>query len=340
MVFFLAACDGGGGDPVTTGAPGTTTPPTTEVEGEVLAYEFEAGDTHTYSVSLTQHIVLSSEGSSEAVGEEGIPGEMDVTIAADGTFEYAVSAGPTPETYSLAIDGTFANVEVSGTVDGEAADDPSDLEGLGAIQPVSTVVVVDSQGRVTSDPNSPTASIGLGATPLTGLGGDLSRWVGPVLSADPVTVGSTWTETSVDESIGDEPVETTLTATITGTEAGDGFETFVIATDTATGQADIDLTEFFAGFLGAFNDPDDPDAQAELEEMLDQLVFRITIEPSTSEGTSWFDPGAGLARRSVVDGSPTRFRMDVRVPDEETGELESFTMDLEVTQSLEYVLDG
>lgn len=328
-IAALSACDDAGVTPTTSPQPTSTQ----ALPGQVLVYGFEPGDIYTYSVELSQHIVLSSEGSAEAVAEQDIPGEVDVTVTAEGTFVYTASAAASG--YSLAIDGKFDNVSVTGTADGETVDDPSDLPQLGTIQPISEVIEVDGRGRVISDPATTPA---IGATPLTGLGGDLVRWVGPVLTDEPVSVGSTWTENSTDPTLGDEPVETTLTATLGGTETVEDTETLVIEIESTTGQADIDLAEFFAGFVGAFADPDDPESEAKGKALADQLVFHITIAPSSSEGTAWFDPEAGLALRSVSTGPPTVFDMEVALPDEDTGELETYNMHLELTQTLEYSL--
>lgn len=339
---LAATCDGSGSAVSTDGSAdpttqGSTQPPPT-AQGQVLSYGFEAGDTYTYDLALDQHIVLESEGSTAAISEDDLPTSADVTVTATGKFVYEVSAGPEEGTYSVAIDGSFTDVTVDGTADGEPVDDVADIEQLGTIDPVSTVVVVDSQGRVTQGPTSPTDALGLGATPLAGLSGDLGRMVGPVLSAEPVAVGDTWTETSTDPNLGDEPVETTVIATLSGTESIDGVETLVIEVESSTGEANIDLAEFFAGFMGAFTDPDDPQATADLEEMADNIVFRITIAPSSGQETTWFDPEVGLALRSTTTGPPTVFRMEVALPDEDTGELESYDMHLDVAQTLDYTL--
>jgi len=337
----VAACDDSGstdstgtsGPSISTSAPESTAD---MPQRELLSYGFEVGDVYSYDVALEQHILLESEGADEAIGDQGVPASADVIVTAAGRFAYEVSAGPDTESYSVAIEGSFSDVAIEGTADGEQVADASDIEQLGVIEPVSTVVVVDSLGRLTQDPTSPTGVLGLGATPLTGLSGDLGRMVGPVLSPEPVTVGDTWTETYTETNLGDEPVETTLTATLTGTETVDGAETLVIDTESRTGQADIDLAEFFAGFMGAFADPEDP--EADFEAMADQLVFRITIAPSSTEGTTWFRPESGLALRSTTTGPPTAFQMEVALPDEDTGELETYEMRLEVAQTIDYTL--
>ncbi|MGH8912856.1 MAG: hypothetical protein ACRDVD_10100, partial [Acidimicrobiia bacterium] len=89
-------------------------------------------------------------------------------------------------------------------------------------------------------------------------------------------------------------------------------------------------------FMGAFADPEDP--ESDFEAMADQLVFRMTIAPSSSEGTTSFQPDRGLALRSTTAGPPTVFQMEVALPDEDTGELETYEMRLEVAQTIDYTL--
>jgi hypothetical protein len=342
LCLFVAACESTG-QPNDTDQPGASEPtgsttPTDSGEARLLEYGFEAGEVYTYDLALEQHIVLQSEGTADAIGEEGVPASADVTVTATGTFTFEFAAGPEDGTYSVTVTGSFPDSTVEGKVDGEPVDDAADIDELGVIQPVSTVVVVDSRGRILDDSTSPSDALGLGATPLAGLSGDLGRMVGPVLPAEPVAVGDTWTETTTDTVLGDAPVDTVMEATLTGKETLDGADTLVIGTTSTTGQAEIDLADFFAEFMGAFADPDDPEAQARLEEAIDQLVFRITIAPSSSESTTWFDAEQGVAVRSTTSGPPTTFRMEVAMPDEETGELQNYSMLLDVTQTLDYTL--
>jgi hypothetical protein len=341
LCLFVAACESTG-QPNDTDQPGSSEPAAsttpTDAGARLLEYGFEAGQVYTYDLALEQHIVLQSEGTADAIGEEGVPESADVTVTATGTFSFEVAAGPGEGTYSVTVNGTFPDSTVEGTVDGEPVDDATDIDELGVIQPVSTVVVVDSPGRILDDSTSPSDALGLGATPLAGLSGDLGRIVGPILPAEPVTVGDTWTETTTDTVLGDAPVDTVMEATLTGKEALAGADTLVIGTTSTTGQADMDLADFFAEFMGAFADPDDPEAQAQLDRAIDQLVFRITIDPSSSESTTWFDPEQGVAARSTTSGPPSTFRMEVAMPDEETGELQGYSMRLDVTQALDYTL--
>lgn len=291
----------------------------------------------TYQLDLTQNLVLTTEGEAAAVSSEDIPASADVEISATGNLVFRVTEGPQPDTYNIAIEGEFDEVAVEGTADGEQVDDVDQLSQLGGINPVSTVIVVDRYGRVVhEDEEESTGGDPLGSSglPLAGLTGDLTQLMGPVLPEDPVRSGDRWTHTFSDPTLADEPVETTAVGVLLGAEMVDGAEALVIETQTETEAGEVNLSEFFSQFLLAFED----DASSEgLGEDLEQLVFRIVVDPSSSEGTAWFDASQGLVLRSTTSGS-SNIRMEVSLPDEETGDYQDFNMALETEQSLEYNL--
>ena len=299
-----------------------------------MRYGFTAGDSYTYSLDMSEHVVLDTQGVASAVTDQQIPGTADVQIDATGTFVYTVAAGTDPGTYQLTIEGDFSDIGVSGTADGQKVTQPSDLPGLGSISPVSKTIVVDSRGQVLDQSQDPQDLFGLGGTPLASLSGDLGQFVGPVLPADPVAQGDTWNLEYSNPDLGDEPVKTSTTATLSGTETVDGVDTVVISSETKTDQGTVDLADFFKGFLGAFGGGSTPDSTSLPN--LDQLVFRITTAPSTGNSQSWFDPGRGLVVRSTSSG-PTSLTMDVSLPGD-NGDLNQFTMNLDTQQELDYRL--
>lgn len=324
-----AACTSDSGTASTSSSSVTSVPPTTE-----LRYGFSAGDTYTYNLDMSEHVVLDTQGAASAVTDQALPGTADVQIDATGTFVYTVAAGTDPGTYEISIEGDFSHVDVSGTADGEQVSGPSDLPQLGNIAPVSKTIVVDARGQVLDRSQSPQDLFGLGGTPLAGLSGDLGQFVGPVLPADPVAPGDSWSLDYSNPDLGDDPVDVSTTATLTGTETVDGIEALVIESETKTDEGTVDLADFFKGFLGAFGGGSTPDATTLPD--LDQLVFRITTSPSTGNSRSWFDPDRGLVVRSTSAG-PTSLTMDVTLPDD-SGDLQQFTMKLDTSQTLDYRL--
>lgn len=348
--LVLAACGHETADTTaapTTAAPTTTSPPTTEpMDGAVLlSYKFEPGTTFSYEVSFDQHLNMTASGDGSALGEEEMPGNADLQIAGTTTFDHTVTDGAEPGTFDITIVGDFSDLTVSGNVDGEPVDS-GEIPDLAEIEPVMTTITVDEQGNVLSGGDDLGPGTGLGGDP-TGLGAmaapgmDLGTLVGPSLTDREVMVGDTWTETTEEPMpFGDDAVTTTVENEVTGTDTIDGVEVFVIQSDSSTSLIEFDLAEMMIGFFAAFL-PEEatPEERAELEAMMEEIRFLMTVDPSSYQITSWFDPEAGYTLRSESAGS-TRMAFDVNFPDEATGELVAFTMDMTVDQEVSYRLLG
>lgn len=65
----------------------------------------------------------------------------------------------------------------------------------------------------------------------------------------------------------------------------------------------------------------------------------MRLEPTADQGTTWFDPLAGLARRATHSGM-VRLMLDVNLPDEETGELVAFDMLMTMDQNVTFTLSS
>jgi hypothetical protein len=352
MLALVAASCGGNTQGSTTTGPGDTSttaqPTTTEAvetpEGVLLSYELNAGDEFQYEVGLSQHIVLQASGDASLMGDEEMPGDAVVDLGGTATFTHVVSDGPEAGTYEIHITGEFTDLTVSGTVDGEPVDGNAAPE-FASLDPIDVTVVVDEQGNLIQDGaavDDPLAGMfgDLGAlggsAPAPGL--DPGQFIGPPFTDDEVTVGDTWEQEIETPGLGDDPIVTNVTSTVTGVDELDGSEVFVIESNSSTSTIEFDLAEFFAGMFGAFL-PEDATAEetAEFEEMLGQLQFLINIDGSTADSTTWFDAEAGVARQSETSAATT-IAMDMNVPDEETGELVGFEMDMTLDQDITYRL--
>jgi hypothetical protein len=342
LALVVVAC-GGEAESTTTTTPEETTTPAPEAV--VLSYSLEAGTTYQYEVDLDQAIELSSTGDTTAMGEgEEIPGEASINIQGTSIFTYTVSDGPEPGTFEIDIVGDFSDLEFSGTVDGESVDS-SEIPEMAEMEPVDVTIVVDEQGNVIPDDSSE-----LGEDFLGGLGGldmldqfgaaaGTGQFVGPPLSEDEVTVGDTWSETiEVPTMPGVEPVTTQVENEVVGTDTIEGSEVFVIETTTTTGAVEFDLAEFLIGFMSSFMPEGATDEeQAQLDAIIDDLRFVFSIDETVSDMTSWFDPEAGLSRQTEL-ASDTHMVMDVNIPDETTGEMVEFAMDMNLSQQITYRL--
>ena len=334
LALGLAACGGGSGEP------------TPEAEAVLLSYSLSEGDEFSYEVGLDQHIEMTATGASSFMGEE-VPGNASVDVAGTATFTHAVSAGPEPGTYEVHITGEFADLTVTGDVDGESIDS-TDIPDFAHHEPVDVTVLVDEQGNIV--PQGPEGEGPLGDLfgGLGGLGGlsgtnpapglDPGQFIGPPLSDEEVAVGDTWTEEIETPGPGDEPVVTSITSTLSGMEDLDGAEVMVIDSNATTSLIEFDLAELFAGMFGAMSaEGATGEDSAEFEGMMDQLRLQITVDDTNSESRTWFDPADGVAKQSETNAA-TSISMDMNVPDEKTGEMAGLVMDMTLDQDVSYRL--
>ena len=348
LALVVAACGGAVSDETTT-TEGSDDPVTTISanlpDGQLLSYSLEAGGEYQYEVDLVQHIEMSASGEGAAFEEEDIPGDAVIDVAGTAVFSYSVADGPDAGTYEVTIVGEFTDLEVSGTADGEpvdSSDEISYLSDFASMEPIEVTLLVDEHGNPIVDEEAledPLADLfgdlgGLGAIPTPGV--DPGQFVGPALADEEVTVGDTWTEEVSTPGMGGKPVVTTITSTVTGVEEIDGVEVYVIETQTNTSPIEFDLAELFIGILTAFGTPEGEDA-AEFEAMIEDLKFLISIDASESNGVTYFDAAEGVARKYALVAD-THMVMDMNIPDETTGEMSGFIMDMVIDSEMEYRL--
>ncbi|MGF1618855.1 MAG: hypothetical protein ACFCU2_13780 [Acidimicrobiia bacterium] len=350
LALVLAACSSeSGGSSTIGGDPGgdstTTTQDAPDVEEMLLTYTLSAGDTFVYDVVIDQNIEMSSEGEGSSFGDEELPGSASVQLTASGTFTYEVADGPEPGTYSVTITSDLTAVSATGTVDGEAIDSDEAPE-FAEIEPVSVTLVVDEQGNVL--PDSATAEdpfadlfggldeIGPGAIP----GAELGQFFGPPFPDDEVAVGDTWSDTFETPGFGAEPFSTSVTSTVTGEGSVDGVDVLVVDSEVVVDAFEFDLGEFFVGLFSGFLPADaSSEEQAQIDALIDNLRFVMSFDESGSRSTTYFDPEVGITRQFDVTSS-SLIGMDINFPDEETGELVGFVMDMAIAQTVSHKLVG
>lgn len=335
--LVLAACGGAAESTSTT----TTTEP--QVEAVVLSYALEPGMSYAYEVTLDQTIDMSSTGDTAALGEEGdLPGEMSLTVSGTSILIHTVSEGPEPGTYSIDIVGDFSDLEFGGTIDGEPVD-PAEIPELADMEPVDVTVVVDEQGNAIPEDSADADLLGsLGGLDMFdqfGAGGGTGQFVGPPLDDGEVTVGDTWSDTIETAAMPDsDPITTNIESEVVAVDTVDGSEVFVIETTTTTAAIEFDLAEMLIGFMTAFVPEDATEEElAELDTLVSELRFAFSIDESAGTSTTWFDPELGLARQADQSRS-AHMIMDVNLPDESTGEMVAYTMDMDISQDASYRL--
>lgn len=355
--LVLAAC---GGAASTTSAPtgtdGAAAPastPTTSVTGPpieaaLLTYAYADFEAVEYAVSVDQTVVMHADGDATAFDGAGdLPLDAEIHASVDNTIRYETTPEPEPDTTRIRIVADLSSATVDGTINGEPVDETATTElGVGEIPPVDVTVVVDEHGRVVEVTGDPLGGVdgllGGGVGNLEGLGAEqLGRPVGPAFPDRPVGVGDSWTD--IQESEGPSgPIVTTSTHTVVGTDVVAGHEVLVVDSVYETEGFEIDFTDFlrglFEGLAGLGGDEgSDTSVPPEMKDMLDQLEFVMSMKPSTTTVTSWFDPDEGLvvaAEAQVASALSMRFRG----PDESTGEIQSFQADIDLDQSVSYEL--
>jgi hypothetical protein len=323
----VVACTDDGGMPTTSDVSG---PGTTEPVRVSHTYRFEPGRPLVYRLEMSRHLTYTTTGAPDAVADQELPESADVRIEASGLVTYVFEEGESPGTYLVTIEGEYDAIRVEGTVDDEAVDDPDAIEALVTLDPVSAVMVVDERGRMVEPPAQQET---LDGPSLPGSGSEMAGFMGPILPADPIGTGESWSETFTEMAMGAAPVETSLEGRLIGPETVGGKETLRFENESATEAGEIDLADFYREFFAGFAEGGEVDLA-----VLEELVFRIMIEPSVSEVTGWLDPERGTVIRSTRTGA-SRTSMEVALPDEVTGELERFDMSLGIDQTLDYRLE-
>lgn len=335
LSVLLAACGDDAEDSTTTTEP--------MVEPVVLSYSLQPGDSFEYEVDLDQAIDITSEGDTSAMGsEDGFPGEAAITVKGTTVFTYTVSEGPEADTFEINISGDFANLEFGGTVDGEPVD-PAEIPDLAEMEPVDVTIVVDEQGNVIPDD-----SLGLGEDLFGGLGGlDMlgqlgsaatGQFIGPPFPDDEVTVGDTWSETTETPAMpAEDPITTEIQNEIVAVDTIDGSEVLVIETTSTTGAVEFDLAELLVGFMSGFMSDATDAEEAELDALIEELRFAFSIDETVSDMTTWFDFEAGVSRQAEF-ANDVHMTMDINIPDETTGEMVDFAVDMNLSQAITYRL--
>lgn len=347
VIGLVTACADGGGSSTTAPPDAETSTTVGDAPEEVLlSYSLAAGDTFVYAVEVVQNIDMTSEGEGAAFAEgegEDLPASAAIEMTATGTFTFEVADGPEPGTYEVTITSDFTDVTATGTVDGAPlpADEAPDFA---EIEPVSVTVVVDERGNVipeSSDLDDPLTGMlgGMGSlAPGSMPGTQLGQFFGPPFADEGVTVGDTWSTTFDTPGLTAEPITTSVTSTVTGTDSIDGIEVLVVESETVVDAFEFDLGEFFIGLFTGFV-PDDAteEEKAELDALVENLRFVMSFDDSRSDSTTLFDPEAGLTRRFEVTSSST-IGMDVNFPDEVTGEMSGFVMEMGIQQAVTHTL--
>ena len=286
--------------------PATTTTTTQPAEpAAVLAYSYAAGDSYAYDISLTQHLTMTTmvEGDPGMFGGADAPGNVDVDTSVDGTVNYDLSEGPEADTTTMHISGTFDNVNVEGTVDGEPVTDSDVQSGTvpDLVEVPDTTIVLDKYGRpVSVDGTTVPSDSQFFGDPFALFGGltsgGLDQPFGPEFPDHALAVGDSWTEEqSQDIPDTDQTVAMSVTYTVTGTDTVDGHDVTVIDFTATSSGADVDLGQMFQALIEGFASMGQDTSST--TDPIPTIEFVVSIGESSGSGTYWFDQEAGIVRK-------------------------------------------
>lgn len=346
VALLLAACGGGAGEATTTTTSGPTTTTLPAPEAMQIAYRLEAGKSYTFELEMNQTMEMTTTGDAAALAEEDLPGEMKMIVSGPTQVTYAIADGPEDGTYEITITSDLSGLDFDITIDGETAE-AGEIPDFAEVEPQATTIVVDEHGKpIGADSEIPDDLFGGLFGDMGGMMGDMggsmfnpAQFFGPALTDDEVEVGDTWTETTEIPLMGEDAATSTVTSTIDRMEDLDGTPTMVIETVVANSEINFDLAELLLAMFEGFVDPEQASEEdlAMLEQFRDQMKFLFVVDPSETNMTSWFDPEAGMTLQSRLVGD-THMMMDVNVPDDETGEMMAFTLDMSISQDMTYRL--
>lgn len=305
-------------------------------EAVALFYRYADVETVEYAITVDQTAEIHVDGDVPADEAQDLPLDMEMEGTIAGTIRYETRPGPEPDTTELRIVTDFADADLEIVANGESIP-TAGVRPEEAIPPVDLTVVVDERGTVLSVTSEQLGDISELVGDVSGLQNlahnPLGTPVGPAFPDRPITVGDEWTETISRPGPNDTTIVTKATHRLVEIETVGGRELYVVESRAETEAFELDLgeplRELFAGLAEAGGE--------EMARLADELVLVVRSEPAVAETTSRFDPETGLVVAAQV-AARTSLSVDMKIPDEATGELASLQVDMDLDQRVTYDL--
>jgi len=280
------------------------TPP---AEAATLRYGIATGSEYVYDSTIAMSMDTSFSG---GPSDEPMPESMEMDMEMSTTTRFAVSDGPEPGTYSVALSYEAMSFDrLTTSIDGEEFDLGS--EGDLAESELSSEManlpevdyVVDEKGRMVSvsfdGADLDLGMLGGGAQPMGGFGAG-QPFLGPEFAEDDVTVGDSWTtEWNSPVFPGMDGFGVTAENTLLAVEEFDGIDVWVIETTTTADPIELSFEDLMQMMFEGLGDAD----MAALGEadlgMLGMFEMTMRLEQKPSVSTVWFDPDRGITVRQV-----------------------------------------
>lgn len=283
---LLAGACGAGPDPSADGGTATARP---------LAYSLTGDATFDYHVAMDMSMTTTFGDAFKAL-DPSMPSSMETTMEMEFDSSYRIESGDEPGTYRVTLGLSGMELGAGGVSMGSESFDFSDLpqgdlDDVLEAQVAEVSYVIDEQGEVLS---MEIAGVPFDVSGILGGtssgGGNTGQMFGPQLPEGEVTIGDSWTTVATQELPGMDPIVTEQTHTISGREERDGYDTWVIRTESSTDAYTITWDDIvaMAASLGGL-------AEMGVDETMPP-AFQMSMRSSPTGSTmiTWFEPDLGL----------------------------------------------
>jgi hypothetical protein len=285
LTLLTGAC-GGGPDPSAAGGA---------VSARALAYSLTGDAAFDYHVAMDMSMTTTFGDAFRAL-DPSMPGSMETSMEMEFDSTYRISPAEEPGTYRVTMG--VSNMELGagkvsmGSESFDFSDLPQgDLNDVLDSQVAEVAYVIDEQGEILSmEVAGIPFDVGgiLGGT--SSAGGNTGQMFGPELPEGEVKIGDTWTTVAEEQLPGMDPIVTEQTHTILRREERNGYDTWVIRTESSTGAYTITWEDIvaMAGALGGLGELGID------ETMPPAFQMSMRASPTGSTTLTWFEPDLGL----------------------------------------------
>ena len=293
LALLVPAC-GGSSDPSADKGGGAVARP--------LAYSLTGDVALDYRVEMDIQMTTAFGDAFRSL-DPSMPGSMDMNMDMDFLTGYRVSPGDDEGTYRVTMDVSEMKLNGGSVNMGSDSFDFNDLpQGeLDAVldQQITEVsYVITDQGEVLTMEVAGVPIDVSGILGGTSTGSATGQMFGPQLPDGAVNIGDTWTTVSEEQLPGMDPIVTEQTHTITGREEKNGYDTWLIKTESSTGAYTITWDDLVAmaeamGGVGELGID---------ESMPPAFAMSIRSAPTGTTAYTWFEPDLGVTVAQDVVG--------------------------------------
>lgn len=285
LALFAGAC-GAGPDPSAERTASIARP---------LAYSLSGDLVLDYNVGMDMQMTTTFGDAFRSL-DPSMPGSMETDMEMEFDTSYRVTEGDEPGTYRATMAMSDMKLRSGGVKMGSESFDFSDmsqreLDAVLDAQVAEVTYVIDEQGEVLS---MEIAGVPFDVSGILGgtssASGSATQMFGPQLPDDAVNVGDSWTTVAEQQLPGMEPIVTEQVHTILRREERNGYDTWVIRSESSTDAYTITWDDMvaMAQSLGGME-------QLGIDESMPP-AFQMSMRSAPTGATTltWFEPEQGL----------------------------------------------